>query len=127
MQVQFNRPATIGGVTYGKGQHAVPDEHKDDWFFKALVQDGDAVVLRAENAPAPAVAPVAEADWSSMDEVMDSASEDYCAILDGSTKEISAAIAGASLDKLQALLAAETAGKTRKSVVKLLEEAIGAQ
>lgn len=127
MQVQFNRPATIGGVTYGKGQHAVPDEHKDDWFFKALVQDGDAVVLRAENAPAPAVAPVAKADWPSMDETAQHAPD----ILDGSLKEIASALEelrpSVGVEFLQDLLAREQAGKTRKSVVKLLEEAIGAQ
>jgi len=39
MQVQFNRPVTLGKNTYGKGQHAVPDEDvKDNWFFDALVK-----------------------------------------------------------------------------------------
>ena len=61
MQVQFNRPVTIGKETYGKGQHSVPDEDvKDNWFFDALVKEGSAVVLRqddaAEEAPAEAEA-----------------------------------------------------------------------
>ena len=121
MQVQFNRPVTIGGVTYGKGQHAVPDEAKKDWFFEALVKDGTAVVLRADE-PVEAAAPaVVEAQWPSMDETMESAPD----ILDGSAKEIAAAIEGMTDEELKDLLARENAGKTRKSVVKLLEEAIG--
>lgn len=122
MQVQFNRPATIGGVTYGKGQHAVPDEHKDDWFFKALVQDGDAVVLRTDNIVAVQLSAVAEVDCKAMDETMEAAPE----ILDGTTKEIAAAIDGLSSEDLQALLVREQDGKARKSVVKLLEDAVGA-
>ncbi len=52
MQVQFNRPVTLKGVTYGKGLHAVPDEDvKGDWFFDALVKDGDAVIMRAAAEP----------------------------------------------------------------------------
>ena len=54
MQVQFNRPVSINGNTYGKGQHDVPaQDTKDNWFFDALVKDGDAVLLRlAEDATA---------------------------------------------------------------------------
>jgi len=49
MQVQFNRPVTIGLETYGKGQHSVPDaDCQGNWFFDALVADGDAVVLNPE-------------------------------------------------------------------------------
>lgn len=49
MQVQFNKPVTIGNATYGKGVHNVPAEDvKDNWFFDALVKDGSAVVLRDE-------------------------------------------------------------------------------
>lgn len=65
MQVQFNRPVTIGKETYGKGQHSVPDEDvKDNWFFGALVKEGSAVVLRQDEdveAQAAAEAP-AEAE-----------------------------------------------------------------
>lgn len=122
MQVQFNRPATIGGVTYGKGQHAVPDEHKDEWFFKALVQDGDAVVLRADNPVEVQLPALAKVDSQAMDETMEAAPE----ILDGTTKEIAAAIDGLTVEELQALLVREQDGKARKSVVKLLEDAIGA-
>lgn len=53
MQVQFNKPVTIGAHTYGKGQHEVPAaDVKDNWFFDALVKDGSAVVLRAEEEEA---------------------------------------------------------------------------
>lgn len=55
MQVQFNKPITLGENTYGKGQHDVPDADALGWFFDALVTDGDAVVLReaakAEETP----------------------------------------------------------------------------
>ena len=65
MQVQFNRPVTIGKNTYGKGQHVVPDEDvKDNWFFDALVKEGNAVVLR-QNETAEEVseaAPEAQAE-----------------------------------------------------------------
>jgi len=65
MQVQFNRPVTIGKNTYGKGQHTVPDEDvKDNWFFDALVKDGSAVVLRQDDAAEEAseAAPEAQAE-----------------------------------------------------------------
>lgn len=52
MQVQFNKPVTLGDVTYGKGQHNVPDVDAAGWLFEALVMEGDAVVLR-EEAKAP--------------------------------------------------------------------------
>ena len=53
MQVQFNKPVTIGANTYGKGQHEVPAaDVKDNWFFDALVKEGSAVVLRAEEGEA---------------------------------------------------------------------------
>jgi len=52
-------------------------------------------------------------------------------ILDGSAKEIAAALEelrpSIGIEFLKDLLAREQAGKTRKSVVKLLEEAIGEQ
>ena len=51
MQIQFNRPVTIGEHTYGKGQHNVPDaDTKGNWFFDALVNEGAAVVLRQGDA-----------------------------------------------------------------------------
>jgi hypothetical protein len=57
MQVQFNHPVTFGEETYGKGQHSVPDALADDWYFKAMQEDGNAVVLReAEEAEAEAEA-----------------------------------------------------------------------
>lgn len=49
MQVQFKRPVTIGKETYGKGVHNIPGaDVEGNWFFDALVKDGDAVVLRKD-------------------------------------------------------------------------------
>ena len=48
MQVQINKPVTLGSTTYGKGQHNVPAEDAQGWFFDALVKDGSVVVLRAD-------------------------------------------------------------------------------
>lgn len=49
MQVEFNKPVTIGENTYTKGQHEVPEsDAKDNWFFDALVKEGSAVVLQDE-------------------------------------------------------------------------------
>jgi hypothetical protein len=51
MKVQFNKPVTIAGVTYGKGTHDVSsDDASSDWYFDALVKDGDAVILRDDEA-----------------------------------------------------------------------------
>lgn len=72
MQVQFNSPVTLGKNTYGKGQHTVPDEDvKDNWFFDALVKEGNAVVLRQDEAQteAPADIPEAPADAEAQTEV----------------------------------------------------------
>jgi len=52
MQVQINKPVTLGKNTYGKGQHTIPAEDANGWFFDALVQEGSIVVLRAEEKPA---------------------------------------------------------------------------
>lgn len=53
MQVQFNKPVTIGENTYGKGVHEVPAaDTKDNWFFDALVAEGSAIVLRGEEPAA---------------------------------------------------------------------------
>ncbi len=46
MQVQFNKPVTLGKNTYGKGQHEVPDADAAGWFFDALVKEGGVAVLR---------------------------------------------------------------------------------
>lgn len=48
MQVQFNKPVTLGKTTFGKGQHAVPAEDCAGWFFDAMVKDGTIIVLRDE-------------------------------------------------------------------------------
>lgn len=53
MQVQFNRPVTIGKFTYGKGQHSVPSKDlENNWFFDAMLKEGSAFILRPE-APVP--------------------------------------------------------------------------
>ena len=51
MQVQINKPVTLGSTTYGKGQHTIPAEDAKGWFFDALVQEGSIVVLRADEKP----------------------------------------------------------------------------
>lgn len=63
MQVQFNKPVTIGANTYGKGVHEVAAaDVKDNWFFDALVAEGSAVVLRDEEVAAEEVAAEGQAD-----------------------------------------------------------------
>lgn len=63
MQVQFNKPVTIGANTYGKGVHEVAAaDVKDNWFFDALVAEGSAVVLRDEEVAAEEVAAEEQAD-----------------------------------------------------------------
>lgn len=57
MQIQFNIPVSLGGRTYGKGQHSVPTEDAHGWFFDGLVKEGKAVVLR-EDVVDPVVEPV---------------------------------------------------------------------
>lgn len=47
MKVQFNRQVAFNNVVYAKGAHIVPDAIYDHWYFKALVKDGEAVVLEA--------------------------------------------------------------------------------
>jgi hypothetical protein len=56
MQVQINKPVTLGVNTYGKGQHTLPAEDAKGWFFDALVKEGSIVVLRAEEKPAQVTA-----------------------------------------------------------------------
>lgn len=44
VQVQFNRPLSLGGIDYEKGTHYVPEEHiADNWFYDANVKDGNIV------------------------------------------------------------------------------------
>ena len=119
MQVQFNRPVTVVGVTYGKGQHAVPDEVKGDWFFEALVQDGDAVILRADNHVEVETPDVVERPVEVAPHEPD--------ILDGTIKEIAEAIEGMEVEELVELMEREKAGKTRKGVFKVLQDAIGGE
>lgn len=63
MQVQLNCPVSLGGKTYGTGQHSIPEKDACGWFFEGLVAEGKAVVLRVEgvvNTPAE-VKPVRKA------------------------------------------------------------------
>lgn len=57
MQVQFKRPATIHGVTYGKGVHEAPDSIANDWYFKAMQSDGDVIVHRLSVSPDAVIEP----------------------------------------------------------------------
>jgi hypothetical protein len=41
MLVQFKYPRCIGGKDYKAGEHEIPNALKKDWYFKALVKDGD--------------------------------------------------------------------------------------
>ena len=54
MQVQINKPVTIGGTTYGKGQHTIQPHERNGWFFEALVKEGTIVILREDEAPVEA-------------------------------------------------------------------------
>ncbi len=56
MRVQFTGPVTLDGVTYGRGQHEVPDSASASWFFQGLLESGRAVVLRDAPAAAEPVA-----------------------------------------------------------------------
>jgi hypothetical protein len=58
MQLQFNKPITLGTETYGKGQHTVFNDAAKGWFFDALVEAGDIVVLRKDE-PAQFIEPEA--------------------------------------------------------------------
>ena len=57
MQVLFNHPVTLKvgtpeEQTFGKGQHDVPDALvKDNWYFDAMVQEGNAIILRGTVKP----------------------------------------------------------------------------
>lgn len=47
MRVQINRPVELGDKTYGIGQHEIPGEVAiGNWFFDALVGDGDAAIIQ---------------------------------------------------------------------------------
>lgn len=50
MQVQFKRPFTIGGHTYGVGTHYIdPESVKNDWFFDGLQTEGHVIILNDES------------------------------------------------------------------------------
>lgn len=51
MHIQFNRPVTLGEVTYGVGVHEVSAADAKGWFFDALVKDGEIAVLRRGMEP----------------------------------------------------------------------------
>lgn len=54
MELQFNRPVTLGKMTYGKGVHQVPAEDCAGWLYEAMVKEGGIVVLRDDEKPAKA-------------------------------------------------------------------------
>lgn len=45
MQVQFMQPRKVGDFIYKKGIFTVPDEMRKDWFFKQLLELGEALIL----------------------------------------------------------------------------------
>lgn len=47
MKIQFKMPRSLDGVNYSKGIHEVPDSLSKHWYFLALVQNGDAVILES--------------------------------------------------------------------------------
>lgn len=47
MQVQINKPVTLGKNTYTKGQHDILADEAKGWFFDALVNEGSIVILEA--------------------------------------------------------------------------------
>lgn len=54
MQAQFKRPIILGGKTYTKGAHDVPDTDAKGWFWDALIADGSIVVVeQPKPEPAP--------------------------------------------------------------------------
>lgn len=102
-QVQFNRPVTLTNeageqATFGKGVHPVEESFCQGWYFEALVKEEDALVLADVEEETP------EVD-----------------VLDGSVKEIVAALQEMSVEDLQALREREAAGKNRKGVLDAID------
>lgn len=142
MQVQFNRPATIAGETYGKGTHAVPDAAKSDWFFGALVADGSLVILREDTAAIDAAAEAqakadadakAEADALSASEAEASRAKELAVeaaldLLDGPAKDVISVLKDAQMthEQLTVVREHEAAGKNRSSVLAALDAAVEA-
>lgn len=50
MKVRMKQAVRLGGHVYCLGEHDVPEAHCGDWFFKAMVSDGNIELLEA---PAP--------------------------------------------------------------------------
>lgn len=102
-QVQFNRPVTLTNeageqATFGKGIHLVDESFCKGWYFEALVKEEDALILADAEEEEP------EVD-----------------VLDGSVKEIVAALQEMSVEDLQALREREAAGKNRKGVLDAID------
>ncbi len=102
-QVQFNRPVTLTNeageqATFGKGTHPVDESFCKGWYFEALTKEGDALVLADAEEEEP------EVD-----------------VLDGSVKEIVAALQEMSVEDLQALREREVSGKNRKGVLDAID------
>jgi hypothetical protein len=68
MRILVTRPLTIGENTMGPGQHVIPNEHAENWFFKNCVKDGVISVINAsEEMPEPSVEVDAEPEKSNAD------------------------------------------------------------
>lgn len=61
MQVQLKGPKKLAGKLYKKGVHELPDALLDDWFLKALLKDGDAVLVEKAITPIEAAPPKGKA------------------------------------------------------------------
>lgn len=47
MKIQLKHPRSIDGKLFAPGVHDMPDALADHWFLKALMKDGDAVLIGA--------------------------------------------------------------------------------
>lgn len=45
MKVRFLKPISLNNVDYKKGEHVVPDELQHDWYLKASIEEGHAIMV----------------------------------------------------------------------------------
>lgn len=50
MLIKLKSGVRLGDTTYGKGEHSIPDEFCQGWFFDGLVKDGVVTVLGKSNS-----------------------------------------------------------------------------
>lgn len=101
----------------------------DNFYPLTLYRDGDAFAWDGRGTDRLVVADKGEHDdaldagWLEAADYLGSVKVE-ATLLDGNAKEIAAALPGLSLEELEKLKAEETAGKTRKGVISLIETAI---